>query len=528
MLHGVILYNQMLKKYIDLCWLIRSFICISDIPVTMRLAFSLYVTLIAIFILLSTPSKGQRNVLILFPEDMGNHLGSLGTPGIRTPNLDALARQGVQFTANFCAQPVCSPSKGAFYTGRYPHDNGMTRNVHNYAVDKLPIPEGEDPSNTDIPGIHEQIRSLIEILNEEDYFTAITSKTHVQPMRKFRFDMGWGRLGSKGIYQPETWKDLVGLISDQAAGKGFFLMANTSLTHAPWQVKLVNNGISSDPEDRLAPPTTVGWKKIPVHPFMPDTEVARKDLARYFAMVQLVDDWTRVLTDALMEEGLADSTLVIFTPDHGMPYQRGKVSCYPAGTQIPLIIRGPGVKKGIRIDAPVSHVDLMATILEFLEIEAPEIQHGRSLWPILRGEVGSFPDRKTILTETNSWYKARAVTDGRWYYVRNFTQPFHKAAGDDPWSNPPMNIDLWMPDHEHYDNQVYTETIHARKEYPMAYELLAQIVEGRLPEEELYDLEKDPWATHNLAGERSHKKILKSMRNELKTWQQRTNDPLVE
>ena len=481
----------------------------------------------AIMLLLPLLSGAQKNVLILFPEDMGNHLGNLGTPGILTPNLDALARQGVQFTANFCGQPVCSPSKGALYTGRYPHDNGMTSNVHNYGVEKLPIPAGTDPSNEARPGIREEIPTLIEILNNEGYFTAITSKTHVQPMRKFKFDMGWGRLGSKGIYQPETWKDLVGLVSDQAAGKGFFLMANTSLTHAPWQVKLVNNGISTDPEDRLAPPTTVDWRKIPIHPFMPDTEVARKDLARYFAMVQLVDDWARVLVDALGESGLADSTLVIFTPDHGMPYQRGKVACYPAGTQIPLIIVGPGVKKGMRIDTPVSHVDLMATILEFLDIDAPEVQHGRSLWPILRGEVTSFPDRKTILTETNSWYKARAVTDGSWYYVRNFTQPFHQAAGDDPWSNPPMNIDLWLPTHKHYDNQVYTETIRAREEYPLAYELLAQIVEGQLPEEELYDLRNDPWATRNLAQDKIHKKLLKSMRRELKDWQNITNDPLL-
>lgn len=493
----------------------------------MRTPVTRYVLFVAVFISHSAIMPGQRNVLILFPEDMGNHLGSLGTPGIRTPNLDSLARRGVQFTANFCAQPVCSPSKGALYTGRYPHNNGMTRNVHNYSIDKLPIPDGEDPSNTVIPGIHEHIPTLIEILNNEGYFTAITSKTHVQPMRKFRFDMGWGRLGSKGIYQPETWKDLVGLVSDEAAGKGFFLMANTSLTHAPWQVKLVNNGISSDPEDRLAPPTTVDWKKIPVHPFLPDTEVSRKDLARYFAMVQLVDDWTGVLTETLSKEGLADSTLVIFTPDHGMPYQRGKVACYPAGTQIPLIIVGPGVKKGVRINTPVSHVDLMATILEFLGIDAPEIQHGRSLWPILKGDVESFTDRKTVLTETNSWYKARAVTDGRWYYVRNFTQPYHEAAGDDPWSNPPMNIDLWLPTHKHYDNQVYTETIRAKDEYPLAYELLAQIVEGRLPEEELYDLENDPWATRNLASDKIHKKLLKSMRRELKDWQIKTDDPLL-
>jgi N-sulfoglucosamine sulfohydrolase len=338
--------------------------------------------------------------------------------------------------------------------------------------------------------------------------------------------MGWGSLGSKGIFQPDTWSDLVSLVSEKAEDKSFFLMANTSLTHAPWQVKLVNNGISSNPEDRWAPPTTLDWKKIPVHPFMPDTEVARKDLSRYFSMVQLVDDWTKVLLDDLEEAGLLEHTLVIFTPDHGMPYQRGKVACYPAGTQVPLIIMGPGVKEGIRIDAPVSHLDLMATILEFLEIEAPEVQHGRSLWPLLSGEITEFPDRKTVLTETNAWYKARAVSDGTWYYVRNFTQPKNKNAGDDPWSNPPMNIDLWLPTHKHYDNLVFSETVRVKEDQPLPFELLAQIVEGRLPEEELYNLENDPWAVQNLAGDKAHKKQLKQMRKELSDWQEKTNDPL--
>ena len=481
-----------------------------------------------LILVISAGASGQKNVLLLFPEDMGNHMGNLGTPGISTPTLDSLAGQGAQFLANFCGQPVCSPSKGALYTGRFPHENGMMRNVYNYSVDKLPAPEGEDVSNTTIPGIREEIPTLIELLKEHGIFTAITSKTHVQPMRKFPFDMGWGRLGSEGIYRPGTWKDLIPAVREKSGERSFFLMANTSLTHAPWQVKLVDNGISSDPSDRLAPPTTLDWRDIPVHPFMPDTEVARKDLSRYFAMVQLVDQWVHVLLESLEREGLLDSTLVIFTPDHGMPYQRGKVACYPAGTRVPLIIAGPGVKEGVRIESPVSHVDLMATICEFLQIPLPATQHGRSLWPLLTGESPAFKDRPTMLTETNTYYRGRAVSDGRWYYVRNFTQPFLKHEGNDPWTNPPMNIDLWMPDHKHYDNQVFSETIRAKDLHPLPYELLARIVEGRLPSEELYDLDRDPWAVQNLAGNRKFKKELRKMRAELRAWQERTADPINE
>ncbi|PKA97839.1 arylsulfatase A-like enzyme [Flavobacteriaceae bacterium MAR_2009_75] len=473
------------------------------------------------------PTFSQKNVIILFPEDMGNHLESLGTPGIKTPVLDALAETGVQFTSNFCAQPVCSPSKGALLTGRMPHDNGMTSNVHNYSVNKLPIATGEDPNDYGLTAIKDDIPTLVEILRREGYFTAVTSKTHVQPMDKFRYDFGWGEISENKTHRAETWNGLIDTIKTKADGKPFFLMANTDLTHAPWQKKLVDNNISSDPESRLAPPTSVDWKEIPIHPFLPDTEVARKDLARYFATVQLVDSWAGVLLKDLEESGLMENTLVIFTPDHGMAYQRGKVACYPAGTQVPLIMKGPRVKKGVKISSPVSHIDLMSTILEFLEVDSPVIQHGRSLWPLLRGENTEFADRKTVMTETNSYYKGRAVSDGAWYYIRNFSQPKTKGFEGDPWTNPPMNIDLWMPDHKVYDNQVFSETIRTKNNQPLAFELLAQIVEGKLPEEELYNLKNDPWAVNNLAENDEYKEVLKEMQSELLKWQKKTSDPII-
>lgn len=481
-------------------------------------------------ILLLSPfySMGKRNVIILYPEDMGNHMGSLGTTGISTPVLDNLALKGVQFTANFCAQTVCSPTKGAFYTGRMPHDNGLIRNVNNFPVDKLPIPLNEDPSDMQLTYVKEDVPTLIEILKQAGYFTAITSKTHVQPMRKFRFDYGWGAINAKGIDKPKTWTGFIDTLKAKAGDQPFFLMANTALTHAPWQRKLIDNEISSDPTDRLAPPTSVDWKKIPVHPFLPDTEKSRKDLARYFSMIQVVDSWAGVLLDDLEKSGLVDSTLVIFTPDHGMPYQRGKVACYPAGTRVPLIIVGPGVKKGVEIKAPVSNIDLMATILEFLKIPKPEGMSGRSLWPMLKGEVTEFSDRKTVMMETNSYYKGRAVCDGRWYYIRNFTQPENGKPGDDPWLNPPMNIDLWMANHKFYDNQVFSETSRVKNEQPLPYKLLAEIVEGRLPEEELYDLEQDPWAVNNLANDGKFKEILLQMKAELNAWQVKTNDEVLD
>lgn len=468
-----------------------------------------------------------KNVLLLFPEDMGSHLGILGIPAIETPHLDTLAKDGVLFTQNYCGQPVCSPSKGTIYTGRFPHDNGMVTNVENLSVDKLPMPSEQDlSSKAPLAPIKDEVPTLIEILNQEGYFTGITSKTHIQPMRKFRFDYGWGHIGTKAEMVPAKWRGMLSDFVEKADGQPFFIMANISLPHAPYYDKLKNNNIAEDPRNPLTPPSTsaVDWREIEVPDFLPDTPTARKDLARYYAMVELIDDWTKVLLDELAELGIADDTLIIFTPDHGIAYQRGKNACYPAGTKVPLIIKGPGVIGGLEIDAPVTHADLMPTILEFLNIEAPAIQHGASLWPILRGKQSAITDRTTVLTETNTWYTARAVTDGRWYYVRNYTQP--QSPTEDPWVHPPMNIDLWDRTHWAYDNQVFTETIVWKKTNPKAYQLLAQLVEGRLPEEELFDLQNDPWATHNLAEDPSYKVQLDDMRSELMDWQLQTNDTL--
>lgn len=89
-----------------------------------------------------------------------------------------------------------------------------------------------------------------------------------------------------------------------------------------------------------------------------------------------------------------------------------------------------------------------------------------------------------------------------------------------------MNINLWMPVHKVYDNQVFTETIRAKDEQPLAYELLSQMVDGRLPNGELYDLENDPWAVNNLAEKPKYKKVMNDMQKELLRWQKKTNDPV--
>ena len=74
----------------------------------------------------------QSNVLLILTEDQGAQMGALGTKGLKTPNMDAIAEQGVLFTSAFVAYPVCSPSKAALYTGLYPHTNGLRGLTQNY------------------------------------------------------------------------------------------------------------------------------------------------------------------------------------------------------------------------------------------------------------------------------------------------------------------------------------------------------------------------------------------------------------
>ena len=484
------------------------------------------------------PATGPRpNLLFLYVEDLGYYTSerfarepNTMITGLQTPNLDKLASQSVVFTHAFCGQSVCSPSKGAIYSGLAPHTNGIWKNVFNHAAPGrigpehwIPLPSPlspqNDPSNTGVGGLHENIPTLVQKLKGGGVYCALSGKLHVQPARHFPYDSF-------------VKNDDLEAVIRSAGDRPWFFWCNPGDTHAPWwkhvQSKLV------DPKDKNSAPKDVDPASITMPPWMADTPKSRVDLAHYYSCVRNIDDFVGATLAKLEASGQADRTIVVFTGDHGIGIFRGKTSVYPAGTHVPLFVKGPGIKSGKTITAPVSQLDFHPTFLETFGLTNSDPCHGASLWPILAGRSDVIANRKTILTETNNSLMsapgnkgdrtmARAVCDGRYYYIANLIQEKTKLPEAEAINIGTGNGEYGDPGPQ-YAIDLHDEVVRQKATQPLAYELLRQLCMGDSPNEELYDLDADPWAVKNLADDSTHAKSLIDMRAEMQIWRERTSD----
>ncbi len=453
----------------------------------------------------SLHAQRPPNVVLILADDQGAHLSALGTPGISTPNVDALAREGVLFSNAFAAVPSCSPSRSSIMTGMYPHANGHWRNT---ITPKLTDPDSEfsrESSRVDRVGIHESITTLPEILRDAGYYTGITQKFHMSPPWKFPYTVR-----DPVDNDPEEYRRVISSWIAEAGDRPFFIQANVSPPHRPFQNHLVDHpGYLPDTADLVVPAD------------LPDTPMLREDLQEYFACVQLADACAGAIIEALRESGQLENTLIIYTSDQGQPYQRAKASAYYAGLHVPLVISGPGIVEGQKRGDLVSLIDLMPTILEFLDLKLPRTVQGLTLWDL----IGDGTDGKRqgyarayVFGEANSHgpareehYPTRIVFDGRYYYLRNLMPgKQHRLPAD-------------MTEVTPWGNHAYTAAVKAANTHPLPYRLLRQLEDGR-PAEELYDILSDPACTNNLAGTDQHLEVQRQLSRTLDDWRNRTRD----
>ena len=150
--------------------------------------------LLCFFMSCKTPETGSKqetgnkplNILFILTEDQGPHLSFVGTPGLSTPNMDRLAKGGIYFDRAFVNYPVCSPSKASIYTGTYCHYNGLMGVTHNWHGPAHTMPKAiAEHRLTKLNRIRDDLPTLVELLKDAGYSTAVTSKLHVMPNYKF-------------------------------------------------------------------------------------------------------------------------------------------------------------------------------------------------------------------------------------------------------------------------------------------------------------------------------------------------------
>jgi len=432
--------------------------------------------LLSFFALASFASAAPRpNILWLIAEDFGQHLGCYGTRQVWTPNLDRLAATGVRYDRFFCTAPVCSASRSAFMTGMYQTTIGA-QNHRSHRDDGYTLPPG--------------VRVLTDWLRDAGYFTANIRKLF--PSVRFRGvgKTDWNFTYSGQAFDGDKWADL-------KTHQPFYAQINFQETHRAFHA-----------------PKRADPAKVEIPPYEPDHPVTRADWAAYLDAATELDRKIGLILKQLEAEGLADNTVILFFGDNGQAHVRGKQFCYDEGLLVPLIIRWPaalqppnGFQPGTTNMQLIEAIDLAPSMLDIAGAAAAKQMQGQSFL----GSHAAAPRQYAFGARDRcdeTVLRLRTVRDARYRYIRNFTpeRPFLQANEYKEKQYPTWNL---------------LKELHAEHKLTPAQQALCA---PTMPDEELYDLQSDPWEIHNLAHSPAHRDLLARLRSVLDAWIARSND----
>ncbi|MBV6521184.1 MAG: Arylsulfatase [Gemmatimonadaceae bacterium] len=363
------------------------------------------------------PAATPPNVLLIVADDLGYaDLGVQGATDVRTPNIDAVARQGVRFSDAYMVSSLCAPSRAGMLTGRYPQRWGHEFNPPRSDDSTFGIPR-------DVPTLAERLKSL-------GYRTGLVGKWHLgfvsqQAPNARGFDEFFGFMGPSHRYDrnqlldvgeklmrngtviPDSGylTDVLGIEAERFVRakdrRPFFLYLAFSAMHGP---------LYADP-----PHLARAEKSVP--------EGVRRT---YVGVLAAMDDAVGRVLDALDETGQAANTLVLFVSDNGgdldlkaasnAPLRGRKGQLYEGGIRVPFFVRWPGhVTAGATYTKPISALDIVPTVTAAAGREPePGSVDGVNLLPYLSATAGRGEPHASLFWRIGS---ASAARMGQWKLV---------------------------------------------------------------------------------------------------------------
>jgi arylsulfatase A-like enzyme len=326
----------------------------------------------------------RPNIVYLHSHDTGRYVQPYGHP-VETPNIQALADQGVLFREAFCAAPTCSASRACLLTGQYGHTNGMLGLAHRGW------------------SLNDYEHHIVHTLHDVGYTSTLIGEQHIS---KEPGVIGYDEVMKIPTSNVVSVAPLAMEVLQRPHERPLFLSVGFFETHREFL------GPASWRDTHYSQPP----------PNLPDTPEVRLDVAEFKASARTLDHGVGLVLDALDRAGLADDTLVIFTTDHGMPFPGAKATLYDRGLGVMLILRGPAPFGGGRvIDSMVSHIDLFPTVCDLLELPRPAWLQGVSLMPLLHGQTTTVRDE---VFAGSTWHAAyepqRCVRTPRFKYIRRW------------------------------------------------------------------------------------------------------------
>jgi len=403
----------------------------------------------------------RPNILVIVSEDCPPRFGCYGDPHAMTPAIDALAARGVLYENAYSTAPVCAPSRFSLITGRYP--------------------ESHAPANQQraLAAWPEDMCTYPEVLREQGYYCTNNLKTDYNAEIP---DSIWDECTPTA-----HWRN-------RPAGAPFVSVFNFDGTHEGAVFRRMPFIV--DPDD------------VRVPEYLPDTAAIREDLAHYYRHIAKMDRYVAQLLRELEEDGLADSTIVIQTSDHGGVNPRSKRYLYDEGVHVPFIISAPAAFSGrlpaqpSRIDTAVSTVALAPTIIALGGGAVPSSMHECSL---LEQEPSGYAfSMRNRMDER--YDMIRTVRDRRYRYIRNYLP--HRPLGQHQGF-------AWMAaGYKAWEHAWQDGTLNGAQS---AFWLPKAGIE-------LYDTATDPDEVHNLAGSVEHAEVERRLRDVLRAHMIRVRD----
>lgn len=456
--------------------------------------------------------KSDRpNIVLVIAEDLSPRWGCYGDKVARTPNLDALASEGVRFTNVHTMCGVSGPSRSGLITGIFQNFTNMPnmRSCQFPGGGYFAVPQPD-------------VKAYPELLRRSGYFTYCDVKFDYQfalPTAPGAFSIfnetekGYGNLQSHTL--SPRWREY------DLKGRPFYFNYNPQITHESGLFFTDDNSLPEGMKksamnwdklremykDRIVPTNP---KKVSTEPFFIDTKATRKEIARHYDNIQVMDCQVGDLIKNLKEDGLWDNTIFIVTTDHGDCLPRSKRDLYNSSTLVPMIVHVPDKYRPAWLGANgtvnnrlISFEDIPTTLLSIAGVKRPTHLYGIDL------SQDKPAERKFVYAnrarQANAMWHSFSVQNTKYQYIRNLT--------DDPNGT----------------SIAYRNVLATVKDLNRAHET------GKLPKkmmnwyekrpvEEFYDLTKDPNEFNNVINDPAYEEEIVRFRKALDEFRDRGND----
>ena len=366
----------------------------------------------------------RPNILLIMTDDQGHgDLGFHGNSDIKTPVLDAFAKESTRLT-QFYVSPVCAPTRAALMTGRYSLRTGVCDTYNGWAI------------------MSSAEKTIAEVLKDNGYATSMSGKWHLgdsypsrpvdqgfdyslmhraggmvqvgDPDSWFRRDSGYfdpillenGNKIKKEGYCSDIFTDVTIEFIEKNKDRPFFSYLSFNAPHTPLQLPEKYEDMYAD----LKIDSTNYKKQNRPFPKMKERDI--NTAKKIYGMVSNIDDNIGRVLNKLEELNLKENTIVIFLTDNGpqqLRYNSGlrglKSSVYEGGVHVPFFIRYPKkIKTNKEINTPLAHFDLLPTLLDICEINARDNLDGKSFWPLLKNQSVEWANTRPIFFDWNRGY----------------------------------------------------------------------------------------------------------------------------